>query len=318
MASPNVSELATVAIENRSGKIRDNVTKNNAILAKMKLSGHIRYFSGGTQINEEMSFQQNVNGGSYSGFDLLPVAAQDVLTSAVFNIKQYAVPVPISGLEIIQNSGKERIINLLEGRLGVAEATMANLLSGDLYGDGTGNGGKNLTGLGLGVVTSPSTGVYGGIDRSLWTFWRNQTQASGGMTSSNILTQMNALWAKCVRGKDRPQLIIFDNNFWQYYQTALQAQQRFTDPKVGELGFPAIKYMDADVVLDGGIGGFAPTSQGFFLNFDYLHWRPFKGRDMVPLSPDKRAPINQDAEVSILGFAGNLTCSGAQFQGCLT
>jgi hypothetical protein len=38
---------------------------------------------------------------------------------------------------------------------------------------------------------------------------------------------------------------------------------------------------------------------------------------MVPLSPNKRYSINQDAEVQIIGWAGNLTTSGAQFQGRL-
>jgi hypothetical protein len=38
---------------------------------------------------------------------------------------------------------------------------------------------------------------------------------------------------------------------------------------------------------------------------------------MVPLAPNKRYAINQDAEVQILAWAGNLTCSGRQFQGRL-
>lgn len=318
MAPPNVSELATVSIENRSGKLRDNYTNNNATFAQLKRKGRIRYFSGGTQINEEMTYQNNVNVSSYSGVDQLPVGQQDVMTSAVFNIKQYAAAVIISGLEQIQNAGKERIIDLLEGRMKNAEGSLFNRISQDLYLDGTGNGGKNITGFGAGIVSSPSTGVYGGIDRSLWPFWRNQTQSSGGMTANNIQANMNQLWAKCVRGKDRPDLIIFDNVFWADYQASLQAQQRFTDPKVGELGFPTIKFMDADVVLDGGIGGQMPASQGLFLNTEYIYLRPFKERDMVPLSPDKRAPINQDVEAALIGWAGNLTCAGAQFQGFLT
>jgi len=36
---------------------------------------------------------------------------------------------------------------------------------------------------------------------------------------------------------------------------------------------------------------------------------------MVPLSPGKRYSVNQDAEVQILAWAGNLTSSGLQFQG---
>jgi hypothetical protein len=75
--------------------------------------------------------------------------------------------------------------------------------------------------------------------------------------------------------------------------------------------------MDADVVLDGGIGGFATTKTAYFLNTKYLHWRPHGSRNMVPLNPNKRYAINQDAEVQILAWAGNLTCSGRQFQGRL-
>jgi hypothetical protein len=95
----------------------------------------------------------------------------------------------------------------------------------------------------------------------------------------------------------------------------LQAQQRFTDPSSASLGFPSLKFMDADVVLDGGIGGFCPGTTAFFLNTKYLHYRPHASRNMVALSPTKRSAINQDAEVQIIGWAGNLTCSGRQFQG---
>jgi hypothetical protein len=128
---------------------------------------------------------------------------------------------------------------------------------------------------------------------------------------------MNALWAKLVRGSDRPDLIVVDNIMWAYYMGSLQPQQRFTDPSSANLGFPSIKFMDADVVLDGGIGGAAPEKTAFFLNTKYLSWRPHRDRNMVALSPDRRYSINQDAEVQILAFAGNLTCSGAQFQGRL-
>jgi hypothetical protein len=55
----------------------------------------------------------------------------------------------------------------------------------------------------------------------------------------------------------------------------------------------------------------------FFLNTKYLFYRPHSQRNMVPLAPNKRYAINQDAEVQIIGWAGNLTSSGSQFQGRL-
>jgi hypothetical protein len=116
---------------------------------------------------------------------------------------------------------------------------------------------------------------------------------------------------------DRPDLIVMDGFMWNIYMASLQAQQRFTDPNSATLGFPTVKYMDADVILDGGIGGFATAKTMYFLNTKYLKYRPHADRNMVPLAPNKRYAINQDAEVQIIGWAGNLTSSGAQFQGRL-
>lgn len=314
MAFPNVSDILATTIENRSKKTADNVTKNNGILTRLKQRGNIRTFSGGHKIYEELTFAENGNFGWYSGYDPLSVAAQDVISSAEFSIKQCAVPVVISGLEMLQNAGKERMIDLLNTRLSVAEATMMNNLSSALYSDGTGSSGKEITGLDAAVPVDPTTGTYGGIDRASWSFWRNQTTDTSGITSSTIQGSWNNLWARTMRGNDRVDMIVTDANTWELYVASLQALQRFSSPEVGNLGFPTLKYMDADVLLDGGIGGFCPAGTAFFLNTKYLHYRPHSARNVVPLSPNRRYATNQDAEVQIMAWAGNLTTSGAQFQ----
>lgn len=318
-ANTAVSDIIATTIQNRSRTIADNVTKNNALLSRLNQRGNVKSISGGSSILEELSFAENGNAGFYSGYDLLPVAAQDVVSAAEFQIKQFAVPVIMSGLEMLQNSGKEQFIDLMEARLNVAEATMVNRLAQSVYSDGTGSGGKEVTGLNAAVPSANTTGTYGGIDRATWSFWRSQKYdfSDNAVTPSatTIQNAMNLLWASCTRGNDRPDLIVLDSIYWGLYMSSLQALQRFSSPETGNLGFPSLKFMDADVVLDGGIGGFCPASTGFFLNTKYLKWRPHKDRNMVPLSPNKRYSINQDAEVQILAWAGNLTCSGAQFQG---
>jgi hypothetical protein len=323
MSFPNLTDIVATTIQNRSKAIADNVTFNNALSAKLSQRGNVKTFSGGNTIMRELSFAQNGNGGWYSGYDLLPVAAQDVISAAEYSIKQLACPIVMSGLEQLQNAGREQMIDLLEGRINVAESTMANLLAGGIYADGSGSGGKELTGLNAAVPVNPAAGTYGGIDRTNWAFWRSKiaNRASlatpGPITALNIAELMNFSWANLVRGADRPDLVIFDNVLWKIYLASLQAQQRFTQAETGKLGFPTLKYMDADVVLDGGIGGFCPASTGFMLNTKYLFLMPHSARNMVPLSPNRRYAINQDAEVQILAWAGNLATSGAQFQGRL-
>lgn len=315
MSFPNITDIVTTTIESRSKVIADNVTKNNALLKRLSQKGNIDPVSGGSTILQELSYAENPNFGWYSGYDLLSVGAADVISASQFALKQAAVPVTISGLEQLQNDGEERILDLLKSRIKVAEATMKNNIAGGIYSDGTGAGGKQLTGLGAAIIATPTSGVYGGIDRSAWPFWRNATNASGGITSSNVQAQFNNMWAKLVRGDDRPDLIVVDNTIWSAYMASLQVLQRFTDAGEASLGFGSVKYMDADVVLDGGLGGFAPSGVGYFLNTNYLFFRPHKKRNMVALNPDRRSAINQDIEVSILAWAGNLTCSNVSLQG---
>jgi len=120
-------------------------------------------------------------------------------------------------------------------------------------------------------------------------------------------------------GHGRPDLIMADTLVWNAYMASLQAQQRFTNTQSADAGFATLKFMDADVVLDGGInngsGSGAPAGTAYFLNSKYIHYRPHADRNMVPLSPNRRYATNQDAEVQIMAWAGNLTVSGRQFQG---
>lgn len=315
MAFPNVTDIVATTIENRSGELADNVTNNNPLYAYLKDKGNVRPVSGGSQIFEEIMFAPNGNFSWYSGYDLLNVAAQDVISAAAFPYKQAACPVVINGLEELQNAGKEEIIDMMEGRLKVAEATMVNNMDAAAYSNGTGFGGKQLTGLGAAVVVSPNTGVYGGVDPSLWPFWQNQVFLCGSNPNAgNIQGFMDQAWASTVRGTDRPDVIIFDTNLWAVFLQSLQAIQRITTDKKARLGFPTMQFMDADVVLGSGIGGNAPAWTGYFLNTKYIFLRPHKRRNMVPLSPNRRAPINQDASIEIIAWAGNMTMSGRQFQ----
>ena len=318
MANPNISELITVGIESRTGEIRDNVTANNAVLVQLKKKGRMVPVSGGTQINEEISYAANGNGQYYSGYDQLSVAAQDTLTSANYDWKQYAVAVTISGREKRINSGKEGIINLLDARLDNAESTMANDITTGIYSDGTGSGGKTITGLDAAVPEDPTTGTYGGINRATASnaFWKSQLyDPSSTPTSTTIQGYMNILWAKCIRGADHPDLIIAGQTIWSTWIASLQLIQRVTDPASADLGFPTTKFFNCDVVLDNVTGMANSGNDMYFLNTKYLRWRPHKDCNMVPLDPETRYAVNQDASVAFLGFMGNLTCAGAKFQG---
>ena len=324
----NLSDIVSTTIQSRSGALADNVTNNNALLMKMRERGNVKPFSGGNVILQEIMYNDTSteNAGSYSGYDIIDITPNSPISSAQFDLKQYAAAVSMSGLEMLQNSGKEQIIDLLEGRIQVAEAQLTNDISAGLYSDGTGNSGKDITGLALAVAASPSSGTYGGINRATWSFWRNiafdaTTDGGAAASSTNIQSYMNRVAVQLVRGADRPDIIVAGNNYYRFYLESLQAIQRVTSESSAGAGFTSLKYFGAgfncDVFLDGGIGGQLNTNRMYFLNTKYLFFRPHRERNFVPIGGDRQS-VNQDAIVKLIGWAGNLTSSGPRYQGVLT
>jgi hypothetical protein len=195
----NLSDIVATTIQSRSGSLADNCTNNNALLYKLKERGNQKLFSGGNVILQEVMYNDPTteNAGAYSGYDIIDITPNSPISSAQFDIKQYAAAVSMSGLEMLQNSGKEQIIDLLEGRIQVAEAQLMNDISAGIYSDGTGNGGKDITGLALAVSASPGSGIYGGINRTNFSFWRNiafDATTDGGAAACVVLTAPISLW----------------------------------------------------------------------------------------------------------------------------
>jgi hypothetical protein len=318
MASPNLSEIVTTTLRNRSRQLADNVSENNAILKRLSEKGNVKLKAGGRNIVQELDYNENDTFKWYQGFETLDISPSDVLSAAEFDWKQAAVAVTISGLEQLQNSGKDAIIDLLEARITNAERTMSNKIAESMYSDGTGDGGKEVGGLQLLVADAPTTGTVGGINRATYAFWRNYVVDPGAAaTSVNIQGYMNDVFLNTSRGTDKPDLILSDNNYYDAYWSSLQAIQRIQDPNVGQSGFLTLKFQNADVVFDGGIGGNAPANRMYFLNTNYIHFCVHRDRNFVPLDPD-RYSTNQDALVKLIAFAGNMTLSYAKAQGVLT
>jgi hypothetical protein len=317
MAGPNsnFSEVVVTTLRNRAKSIADNVSNGNALLQRLSQKGNISLKDGGRTIVRELDYAENATFSYYTGFETLNVAASDVLTAAEFNWKQANVNVVGSGLEtVVQNSGANAILDLLEARIRNAERTAKNNIARGIYSDGTGSNGKQITGLQAAVAIAPSTGIYGGINRASQTFWRNQTSGDVAevLASSAVLeSEMADMWIECTRGGDKPDLLVADQVAYKAFWLSLLPIQRITDPNTAVRGFETLKYVTADFVLDhdSGILG----SCIYFLNTDYLFWDVHSARNFSV--QEKKEPVNQDAFVVPLLFAGNLTCSNASLQG---
>lgn len=309
------NDIFTSTLENRTQSLADNVTSHNALLERLKKKGKIRPISGGSKILEELEYGEG-DAVWYAGYDTINYSPKQLFTAAEYQLKLCAVPVAVSGEDMLKNSGTQAVMDLFEKRIENAVRTMSNQMGKAVYSDGTGSSGKEIGGLQLLVADSPTTGTVGGIDRAATgnEFWRNKS-AQKALTADNIVSEMNKMYLSLTRGTEKPDLIVTDDSLYALYESTLLPLQRFSDPKISDNGFASLKFKGADIVFDGA-QSHCPANHMYFLNTDYLYLRPHKDRDMKVIEGDRLA-VNQDALYKIIGWAGNMTMSNASLQGVL-
>ena len=315
MASPNstFTEIVTTTLREHPSEITDNVSDHNALLRRMKKRGNIKKIDGGYEIVRPLDYAENGTYQRFSGFDTLNVAASDVLSAAKFDWTQAAIHVTASGQQLRMNSGGNRIADLAKARLKNAIRTAANYQSIDLYSSGALT--NQMGGLAH-IVTNDGEGTVGGIVSGTYTFWKNQfyeAPSSNAVSKSNIKGYMNTLWLRCVRGTDKPDLIVSSHDFYSYYWESLQDLQRFASADRAEAGFPELKYNTADVVFDSNSNFSTTAEKMYFLNTDYLEMVVHRDADWSQM--DDKMSVNQDAVVIPLLWMGNLVCSNRSLQG---
>jgi hypothetical protein len=316
MANPNISQIITTTLESQVPKIIDNVTNNHPLLSQLKAKGNLKKLSGGNAIRESLSYAENSTVQSQGEYDTFDTTPQDVLTSADFDFKIITGTTTMTGLEIKQNAGKERIIDLLKGKFQVLEASMKNEIGSQIYGDGTGNGSQDIGGLQLLVADDPTNGTVGGINRANYTFWRNQlwnfTTESVTASATTIQNAMNQLSLRTqVQAGEMTDMIAADSIYFSYYQDSLQTIQRITDPSKGSLGFKSLDYQGAVVFYDPE----CPASHMYFLNTDHIFLK-YLGKNFFEAQETTR-PVNQDVFVTPLIFTGNMTTTNSRTQGVM-
>jgi hypothetical protein len=317
MASPNstFTEIVTTTLREHPSEISDNVSDNNALFSRMKKKGNIRKLDGGYEIVRPLDYAENATYQRFSGFDTLNVGASEVLSAAKFDWCQAAIHVVASGRELRMNSGSNQIASLAKARLKNAIRTASNYMSIDLYSSGALT--NQMGGLSH-IVSSDGTGTVGGIVAGTYTWWKNQFReisGTGTYTKSTIKGEMNALWLNCVRGTDKPDLIVSSHDMYAMYWESLQDLQRFASADKAEAGFQSLKFASADVIFDSNSNFSTTAEKMYFLNTDYLEMVVHSDANWT--QAEDKMSVNQDAVVIPLLWMGNLVCSNRSLQGVL-
>jgi hypothetical protein len=313
-----------MAVEERSSSYQDLVSNNNALLAVMRRKGLWQTYSG-PRIRQTLQIGKQV-AQWYSGYDQLLNPAIDLFNDAFYDPKMVVVPIILSMQEILNNEGSNQLMDVLDSYMEAAEKALEDTMDAAMYSDGSGNGGKQLTGLATAVPITP-TNTYGGIDRNLNTIWRTTTfdintplvPTMTQFTATTARPILNYVMTNRSRGRDYADLLIMSPEHYAAYDAAtvvIQRQQNETS--LGKLGFSALEYIGggkrAEIVLDGGIGSNMPANTTFGINTDTLRLRYNANRNFDKLfEGDGQMPIDKDAIAQFIGWMGELTMTNPLF-----
>jgi hypothetical protein len=315
----NITELVTTTLRNRDRMVADNVTNHNGLLRTMEDTGRIKNAGGGRDLTEPLLYNELAT-KFYDGFETFTIdTSQEVIDAAVYQWKQLGGFSFISGKEKIMNREKWQAVSIAESRIDALIAGLRNKTGLSLYSLGTGDGGKEFGGLRLLVADAPGTGVVGGIDGAVETWWQNQFADLGAdWAATNVLSAMNAMQLACTRGADQPDLIMASANPFTAYWESLQANARHTSPKLADAGFRTLEFIGTPVVYDAQCATDL-TNPGagrmYFLNTKYLCFR--KAPERFFTTEDSRKVENADYDVIPNWTMGNLTTNARFLQGVI-
>jgi hypothetical protein len=359
MAATTVSEVydavLTTTARYENGRVTDNISKSNKLIAWLIGNGRKREVSGGERIKVALMYQQNSGADIYSGYGQLQTDPQDGITAAFFPWSQMSVPITISGLERRQNNGEEAIINLLDTKMMQSEISGTEMLNncivnGRIASGATGN--LNQFSARRGILdpsvsgplpipalvdASPTRSVsIGSINGNSETWWENQAVASSASTYAGFKQEMNNLYNTCRRGTGGPpNLGLCDQKTWEIYFGSLHNQERYyvTNPRIinilggaeeDMLKFRGLTLVWDEVVPDVGtstadvvdsIGTYGSDGTMYMINSNNMEYI---------VHPDANwtqtpfiTPVNQDATVAHLLWQGQLCVNNRRKNGVL-
>lgn len=312
-------QVLSMALEDRTPGYQDLVSDNNALLAVLRRKGLWRTYSG-ARIRETLQINKQ-DAQWYSGWDALENPPIELFNDAYFTPKMVVVPISLTMEEILNNEGEAQIMDTLESYMEAAERSLMDSMDEALHSDGTGDGGKQLTGLRTAVPLVNNAGIYGGISRVDNAIWRPGSYDADTdfptigtqVTSTTVRPMWDTVIQARSRGRRGPDLILASPQHYSAYEQSLMAIQRITTQGgLAGLGFTSLQYIGAgrtvEIVRDGGIGSNMPANTTYFLDTDSLRIRYNPQRNFDKLFPgDGQHPINQDAIAQFIGWMGEMT-----------
>lgn len=323
MSNPNFDQVAATTLQRYRPKLADNVTDKSAVMFYLKKNGGMEEQDGGRTLVEPIIFAENTTAGSFRDYDIIPTDPQGGISAAEYPWAQLAVSVSISGRQEFVNADNQvRVFSLLKGKTMQSQLTMTNLFNRQSHSDGSGNGGKDITGFLAAIEDGATWNVYGGIDSNTQLYWRNQwigfDAFAGARTVAGFLAEvaqdyqvfrsvLTTFYNACARNTDKLKLMLMGQRVHEYFESTITINERYVkegniaDSALANAGFEVLKFKSVGMVLDNlvnntSIAATATNQEIEACNTDFMKLVIGSGRNFM-MTPFVR-PYNQEAKIA--------------------
>jgi len=335
----NFDSILSTTLMNYRKKLYDNIFNACPFFYWLHANGRKRIEDGGERIVIPLQYGRNSTiKAMSSGYDIVDTTPQDNITSCYYNWKEIAGSISISNRELVQNSGKHKIIDRLQAKVNEAEMSMTEEIEAMTLGKITSDQKPDdLLSIAEFIQKDPTASdSVGGINQSSYSWWRNQYDTTARTSWALLLAGMAKMYNSCSKGgaagkRAHPDLIICDQNAYESYESACRDKTRIINEKVADLGFGGLKFKGATCTWDEympdiytGTTSVTPSTVDtysytkhnmYFINSDFIEFVVAKGQDLV-IGPFIQ-PENQKAKTSIIYLMGEICCSNRRKQGAL-
>jgi hypothetical protein len=324
MAAIGTDTLTAVTRHYVMPVIADNIYASNVLLYRWYRANKM-IIQGGTQIEVPVLYKRFAVGGAYRGYEVLNTSPSDTVKNLVFNWKQHYVPFAIDGLTLIQNDSPLAIASIVALQSQQAYMEMAENIAAGLFADASSGDVKDLDGL-AGAVGNASVGdaSYGGIARASNSWHNSQIDAT---TATLTLAAMQSNFGNATRGGQHYTILLSRQEQYNRYIALTTAggysvQQTRSpaghDEILANAGFTNATFNNTPWVVDSHVDDGPDSSNSKIYGLNENTWNLVCSPRADFYLEDFQKPVNQDAYVSMLLWAGNAVCQNAGLNGTLS
>lgn len=338
----NFDALFSTTLRNSSKVIGDTISTSNLAFYRIKEAGGFEEVDSlGYQATQPLMYELGA-AQPFAGYDVLSTTPMEGVTTALFEWRNLASPITISGDEEAKNSGENQLLGLLktkieQANLGIREAFNKYFLQGNGPNSATAvataytnptNGATFIDPLPLLVKFDPtSSTTIGSINQLTYTWWRNQFLDDASTTFAGYLKNLRKLYNDCSKGPgDAPDIHIAGQYAVELYTAALAASHQNTSYVKADIPFvTSAQFMGNPLVFDqyvidakNGTVASVPVSTSdswYMLNSKFIKLKVHSKTNFS--TTDFKRPVDQDARTAQIMWRGAVTLSNRRKHGVM-